>query len=196
MKKSVIFLFLSVFVCMGLSAADVWQRIADKTWITFDHTDLGRQLVFIQDADGNKKAISQQYGSGCYVVSTVISAVSMRGDSIQLSGGKDGSSYLYFNENDSTLVEKPGIQYKQSNLVIYDWLGNYCQGDTVSLLQARKMLSMQDKNNRIRVSDDLELIKLSASAYIHVSSADMPPYGRVVILGHGDFEGVECLSSL
>ena len=32
---------------------------------------------------------------------------------------------------------------------------------------------------RIRVSEDIEIIKLSKNAYVHVSVSEMPPFGNV-----------------
>lgn len=37
----------------------------------------------------------------------------------------------------------------------------------------------QTTQTRIRVSDDIELVKLSDKAYLHVSTVEMPPYGKV-----------------
>ena len=37
----------------------------------------------------------------------------------------------------------------------------------------------QNADESLRISKDLELIKISANAYIHVSFADVPGYGRV-----------------
>lgn len=36
----------------------------------------------------------------------------------------------------------------------------------------------QDLYKRIRVNNDIELIMLSENAYVHVTTADMPPFGR------------------
>jgi len=41
----------------------------------------------------------------------------------------------------------------------------------------------QSGYQRIKVSDDIELIKLSEHAYVHVSYAEIPPYGRVASNG-------------
>ncbi len=179
MKKHVVFFLLSTLVCTGLSAADVWQKIADKTWVSFDHNDFGRQLVFVKDTEGRKKAICQQYGSGCYVVANSIYDVSLKGDSIIFSGENKNYNSLYFNDEDSTLMEMPGIRYKKSKLVIYNWLGNYCQGETVNLEVAKAMLSAKNVYQRIKVSDDIELVRLSDNVYLHVSVSEMPSFGRV-----------------
>jgi len=37
----------------------------------------------------------------------------------------------------------------------------------------------QDGYKRIKVSDDIELIRLSENAYVHVSASVIPPYGKV-----------------
>jgi metallo-beta-lactamase class B len=41
----------------------------------------------------------------------------------------------------------------------------------------------QSDFQRIKISDDIELIKLSEHAYVHVSYAEIPPYGRVASNG-------------
>ena len=41
----------------------------------------------------------------------------------------------------------------------------------------------QSGYQRIKVSDDIELIKLSEHAYVHVSYAEIPPFGRVASNG-------------
>jgi metallo-beta-lactamase class B len=37
----------------------------------------------------------------------------------------------------------------------------------------------QDDNQRIKISEDVELIKISDNAYVHVSISTIPPYGKV-----------------
>lgn len=47
---------------------------------------------------------------------------------------------------------------------------------TLILLSSSVLPAQQ---NRINVSHDIQLVKLSEHAYVHVSYADMPPFGRV-----------------
>jgi len=54
-------------------------------------------------------------------------------------------------------------------------------------------LIAQTENKRIRVSDDIELIRLSENAYVHVSYASLPDFGRfpsnglIFIINHEAF---------
>jgi metallo-beta-lactamase class B len=50
-------------------------------------------------------------------------------------------------------------------------------------LMAHSIVFSQENNNPIRVSNDIELIKLSENAYIHVSNAELSGFGRTASNG-------------
>jgi len=63
---------------------DTWSKIENKTWVSQKAGIYGAQIVFLKNKFGEKKAIFQLQGSGCYVISTKVFNVAVIKDTIEL----------------------------------------------------------------------------------------------------------------
>lgn len=99
------------FTSSNVFVDNIWSKISNRTWLASEPV-MGSQIVFLTNKFGEKKAIFQLHGSGCYVIKTEIYNVEINGNFIILTSAEklliDTASNLslgyYYSEIDDRLT--------------------------------------------------------------------------------------------
>ena len=110
--RFIVFIILFMLLTSSNFADDIWSKIENKTWVSKEIGAYGAQIVFLNNKFGEKRAIFQLQGSGCYVIATEVFNVDIINDTIKLensdsildnSSGLNSSIFIFSDEENILL---------------------------------------------------------------------------------------------